>query len=296
MNWFNHVGRFLHKPWPEKGTIVRFYLKRFGYSLLLSVPLPLRLPYGGWWLARNDACSAAIFAEVFEESERHFVEQFLREGMTVLDIGAHHGFYTILASKKVGPSGHVIAFEPSPRERRRLLLHLKLNHCTNVKVEPLALASQEGETTFFLVNGRETGCNSLRPPAVSEPTKAIAVSTKTLDGYLENESIHHVDFIKMDVEGAELEVLKGARQLLARSPKPVIMAEVEDIRTAPWGYAASSIYDFLADRGYRWFFITQGVLRPCPRIEQYDANLVAVPEGGLSQVSGLIERMGRDDG
>jgi len=84
----------------------------------------------------NDVCSDAIFTDSFEKAEIHFVENFLKEGMTVLDIGAHHGFYTILASKKVGPSGRVIAFEPSPRERRRLLLHLKLNQCSNVKVEP----------------------------------------------------------------------------------------------------------------------------------------------------------------
>lgn len=80
----------------------------------------------------------------FEENERRFVEQFLKEGMTMLDIGAHHGFYTVLASKKVGSSGRVFAFEPSPREHQKLLRHLKLNRCANVRVEPFALTRQEG--------------------------------------------------------------------------------------------------------------------------------------------------------
>jgi FkbM family methyltransferase len=65
------------------------------------------------------------------------VERFLKPNMTVLDIGTHHGFYSLLASYKVGATGQVIAFEPSPRERRRLLWHLRLNRKKNVLVELL---------------------------------------------------------------------------------------------------------------------------------------------------------------
>ncbi|MEM2045735.1 MAG: FkbM family methyltransferase [Candidatus Bathyarchaeia archaeon] len=232
----------------------------------------------------NDVCSDAIFTGSYETAERRFVERFLKEGMTVLDIGAHHGFYTILAAKKVGPSGRVIAFEPSPRERRRLLRHLKLNRCTNVKVEPLALASKEGETTLFLVDGRDTGCNSLRPPAVSEPTKEITVSTMALDSYLEKEGIYRVDFIKMDVEGAELEVLKGAKRFLERTPRPVILCEVDDYRTRAWGYPARAIIKLLEDYGYQWFGLSdEGGLVPLDQRDSY--NLVAIPK---EEVAGLL--------
>jgi FkbM family methyltransferase len=77
-------------------------------------------------------------------------------GMTVLDVGAHNGFYTLLASKKVGPSGRVIAFEPSPRERQRLLSNLWINRCSNVIVEPVALAEEDSVATLFVVSGAET--------------------------------------------------------------------------------------------------------------------------------------------
>jgi FkbM family methyltransferase len=145
----------------------RFRFKLLWNRLCPSVPLPVRLPYGGWWFAVNDACSDAVFIGSLEGPEWRFVGDFLQAGMTVLDIGAHHGFYTMLAARKVGPAGRVIAFEPSPSELRRLLFHLKLNRCMNVKVEPFALASQDGETTLFVVDERDTGCNSLRPPVVS---------------------------------------------------------------------------------------------------------------------------------
>ena len=84
--------------------------------------------------------------------------------MIVLDIGAHHGFYTLLASRKVGKKGKVIAFEPSPRKRRKLIWHCRLNRTDNVWIESCALGSFDGEAELFLVKGKETGCNSLRPP------------------------------------------------------------------------------------------------------------------------------------
>jgi len=117
------IRSFLEKPWTEKVYSIRHRFILAWGGLLPSLPLPVRLPYGGWWLARNDECSAAVFTGNFEPSEYRFVERFVKQSMTVLDIGAHNGFYTLLAAKKVGPAGKVIAFEPSPRERARLRIH-----------------------------------------------------------------------------------------------------------------------------------------------------------------------------
>jgi len=138
--------RFLEKPWPEKVYSVRYRFKRIWGRLFPSLPLPCRLPYGGWWLAADDVAGDAVFTGNFEMGERRFLERFLKPGMTMLDIGAHHGFYTILAAKKVGPTGKVIAFEPSPRERRRLLFHLRLNRLmARVTASPLALGKETGK-------------------------------------------------------------------------------------------------------------------------------------------------------
>ena len=237
----------------------------------------------------DDVCSNSIFTDSFERAEWRFVRHFLKEGMTVLDIGAHHGFYTILASKRVGASGRVIAFEPSPGEQRRLSLHLKINHCTNVKVEPFALAGQGGEATFFIVEGRNTAFNSLRPPAVSKPTKKITVGTSTLDNYIKKEHIDHVDFIKIDAEGAELEILRGAKCSFNQNCCPVIMAEVSDMRTEQWGYQASEIFDHLSERGYRWFVVNpEGKLEPFRERGQL-YNFVAVAEKKLAEMQDLIQ-------
>jgi FkbM family methyltransferase len=291
------LHRFLHQSWQERVQSVRFRLKRVWNRIVPFAPLPVRLPFGSWWLAWNDVCSDAIFTGGFEEAEWHFVERFLQPGMTVLDIGAHHGFYTLLASQKVGPDGKVVAFEPSPRERKRLLWHLRLNRCRNVQVETFALGSREGEAELFLVVGKDTGCNSLRLPNVTEPIRLVRVPVVQLDDYLRQNFIEHVDFIKMDVEGAELEVLKGATELLQRKPLPVWLVEVEDVRTQPWGYKAVEIIKFLRQFGYHWFKpLADGSLIPIrPTQEQYDGNLVAVPEERLEQLQGLVKEVSHDE-
>jgi FkbM family methyltransferase len=215
----------------------------------------------------------------FEDAEKRFVHKLLRPGMTVVDVGAHHGLYTLLAAKRVGWRGRVIAFEPSGRERRRLVRHLRVNGCWNVSVEGCALGNEVCEANLFVVDGRQDWCNSLRPPAVEERTEAIRVGVERLDDVLWRLEVDAVDFIKLDAEGAELSVLQGARELLRGTSRPVILAEVQDIRTQPWGYRAAEIVGFLAAENYCWFSLrADGSLQPAVMdLDSYDANLVAVP-------------------
>jgi len=210
--------------------------------------------------------------------------------MTVLDVGAHHGLYTLLAAKQVGWRGKVIAYEPSPRERRRLLRHLRINACWNVAVEACGLGAEPGEKDLFVVEGWQDWCNSLRPPAVNEPTQRIRVDVERLDDVLWRLKLGVVDFIKLDVEGAELSVLEGAGKLLQGPSRPVILTEVQDIRTRPWGYRAREIVDFLVDRNYCWFSLkADGRLQPAATdLDLYDANLVALPAERAEGISKML--------
>jgi FkbM family methyltransferase len=283
MNTRNRVRRFLMKPWRER---VKAILYRWVQTFPL-VPVPVRLPFGGWWLARNDFIGAALFCGGFEETECLFVERFLRPGMTVLDIGAHHGFYTLLASRRVGPQGRVLAVEASPREIKKLHLHLTVNRCTNVLVESCVLGESEGYGELHVVVGGQSGCNSLRKPEASEPTITIPVHIRRLDSVVDAYNIKRVDFMKLDVEGGELSVLKGGIELLGRRPRPVMLIEVQDIRTRPWGYPAREIVHFLSITGYHWFrLLPDGTLkRIAVDAQEYDGNFVAVPEEQLASLT-----------
>ena|SRR5579862_6470282 len=281
---------FLRKPWSLK-------VKSFRSRWLQVLPYPVRLPFGVWWLAETDWAGKAILSGGLENAERKLVECIIQPGMTVIDIGAHHGFYTLLASRKVGPNGHVLAFEPSPRERRKLLRHLRLNWCRNVRVESSALGSAQGETDMFVVVGHQTGCNSLRPPNTHEPTYTVRVPILTLDACLERAKIHRVDFVKLDVEGGESEVLKGATSLLERLPRPSFMCEVQEIRTGPWGYPAREIIEFLRARGFHWFAPQpDGSLMPVFTDQaEFDGNFLAVPDERMHQFASISKGHVADD-
>ena len=287
------IVRFLQKPWREK---YRSFYSRW-IRLFTGVPLPVRLPFGAWFLARSDYMSAAVVYGEFEPAERAFVGRFLRPGMTVLDIGAHHGFYTLFFSKLVGSTGRVFAFEPSPRERRALHLNVGLNRCRNVVIQGFALDNKEGQSYLYLVNHYETGCNSLQPPVMAESTSIVPVHVISLDQWRADHLAGSVDFIKLDVEGAELSVLQGAEKLLGHRQRPVILAEVQDIRTQPWGYRAREIISFLTERGYKWFSISaDGSLAPLPILaETFDGNFVACPEESESIIGYEEERRTSSD-
>ena len=224
------------------------------------------------------------FAE--EEAGFRFLERFLQPGMTVLDAGAHEGYYTLFASKRVGRGGKVIAFEPSPRERKALRWHVLINRCWNVRIQGLALGEENGEADLHIVDGVQTGLNSLRPPAIAGRAGILKVRVTSLDDWLRVHDLDRADFIKLDVEGAELSVLKGASGLLRRRPRPVIYAEVEDRRTQPWGYRASEIVTTLDALEYEWFQPeSDGKLVAIgPEREEFQANLVAVPKERRAEV------------
>ncbi len=183
--------KFLKKPADQKLESVTFRLRRF----FPWKSTEIMLPFGSKWVAESSALGNRLRSGIFETAETDFVQKFIRPGMTVLDIGAHHGFYTLLASARVGKHGRVIAFEPSPRERIRLERHVDLNKCSNVQIESYALGNGDRSADLFLVEGEEDYCNSLRPPAVEAETRTVRVEVTSLDQFLSSNQIKHVDFI-----------------------------------------------------------------------------------------------------
>ncbi len=257
--------------------------------VLPKVPIPIAMPHGICWVTGAPGDLDLPVVNV-EKPERQFVASFLQPGMTVLDVGAHHGLYTTLMSKLVGPFGKVIAFEPSPRELVGLTRQLRVNGSRNVSVAPVAVGSSDGTADLYVVQRERSGANSLRRPRLDgrlNDSVRISVPVTTLDEYLGEHGIGQVDFVKMDIEGAELDAFKGAERLLTGRHKPALMVEMSDMVTAPWGYPAVDKYDLLSAWGYRWFEISpEGGLSPSPRRDHYDGieNLVAVSEPPRSSV------------
>jgi FkbM family methyltransferase len=158
-----------------------------------------------------------------------FIRSRLREGAVFVDVGANVGYYTLVASKLVGTAGHVYAIEPVPSTAAFLRVNVKLNGCNNVVVREVAAWSARGRLVLK-IPASMYGCAS----AVREGSSVI-VKTSTLDDILRDEG--SIYLIKIDVEGAELEVLRGSQSVLRRTRYVVLelSRNAREVLTELWG-------------------------------------------------------------
>ncbi|HEV2223909.1 MAG TPA: FkbM family methyltransferase [Candidatus Acidoferrales bacterium] len=256
--------------------------------LFPDVPPPIRFRGGLWWTLDMDFVDTELLNGGYETAELTFVSAFTKPGMTVLDIGAHRGLHTALLSKRVGRRGRVFSFEPSPRNIRRLKLHRAINRCWNVEIKDYALGEENGVAELYEVPAQPV-LNSLRPPDTDLSSCRTSVSVRKLDDVLLEAKVERVDFIKLDVEGGEFGVLKGAERLLEGPHRPVILCEVLDLRTRPWGYAARLIIEHLLQRGFVWFDLNANgeLLSLETERSDFSGNFVAVPKESLHTVADL---------
>ncbi len=144
-------------------------------------------------------------------ADHTFLLTRIQPGMTVLDIGANQGLYTLLFSQQVGDAGRVFAFEPDDMLHTALRDNVLSNHASNVRICHHALGSAHGTMTLYrsLLN---SGDNRLAPKSRDNgPREAVRIQMETVDALLTGQ---RVDFIKMDVQGWEMEVLRGMEHLM----------------------------------------------------------------------------------
>lgn len=181
----------------------------------LRVPIisgPLR---GKWWLLTSRGQPGRVLTGSYEPAHTRLAASLVAHGSTILDVGAHTGYYTLLFAKLAGESGKVVAFEPDPTNCKYLRRHVEINRLSTVLVVQAAVSDRAGRSQFALGTGSGTG----RLGA----TGSLNVRTVDLDAYCAAEGIRPA-LIKMDVEGAELLALTGARGLLERSRPTLILS------------------------------------------------------------------------
>jgi len=242
------VADFLNKSWDEIFTSAGYFF-RHGLAKIPYAPVPVRIKVSEteevafWWsyiVPFFDADRGFFDYWGHDLGDIRYLWRILRPGMVFLDIGAHHGLYSLVAAKRLGADSTVVAFEPSQNEFRRLRLHLRLNGMRSVRAEPVALGATSSNQKFFQIISGDNTRGGLRPPASSDRVLETLVETACLDDYLRRRAVNRVDLVKLDVEGAELEVLQGASIVLAKF-RPIFIFEVLDATTQVWGYSAREI-------------------------------------------------------
>ena len=241
-----------------KETIVR--MPR--WNLQISLP-------ANW---RGQAKRVFAFRENYEP-ELIYLEKLLSPGSVFIDVGANIGIYALVASKLVGEAGRVIAFEPSAQSFPLLQQNIELNGLKNIRAFRVALADRIRKAWLYHPGVPE--CNSLARDSSSED-EAEEVTVETLDDMVKRASISRVDVIKIDVEGAEELVLRGAANVLA-SMRPAVIFEVNPSYAALFGLSVQGSSKLLEGLGYE--FLTLGSVSISSKSHYY-YNRVAVHSNG----------------
>jgi len=184
----------------------------------------------------------------YDLAAQRLIHKLLSTGDTFVDVGANIGMLTLSAARTVGPSGTVLAFEPNPESRKRLVAHVAMNDLGHVKVMDHALSFERGTSTLTMPTA-SSGRSTLRD-SQGQAVQSYEVSTALLDDFADAIEQDGRTMIKVDTEGFELNVLKGAESVLSRS-NVCVLVEVTDAWLRELGQSAEELFSFMADRGYR---------------------------------------------
>jgi FkbM family methyltransferase len=217
----------------------------------------------------------------YMEPEILGLSELVGRGSVCVDVGAAAGLYTLVLSRLAGPSGRVHSVEPLTFAHPGCARLLRARSAENVRRHNVALGSAPGQALMSvpvgqhgLVTGRsflaqapsELGANAEFDGHVDVP-----VEVKTLDSLCEQNGIGRLDFVKIDVEGAELQVVEGGEETI-RKWKPSILVEIEERHTARYGWDAADVVAWFSRRGYA-MYVWQGEWRRaanvCPQTRNY---------------------------
>jgi|SRR5215831_4602817 len=188
------------------------------------------------------------FPKEYEADNYGFLEKQVKQGADVIDIGAHIGLFSVRCSQLTGPTGKIIAFEPTPGTFSILKDTLRINNTGNVVPLQAAVSGDAGMATFYVSHTAGCNSNSLVKNKSEKELSAYDVQLYTIDGIVEEYSLKP-SLIKIDVEGAELDVLKGGGKTF-RELKPALILGLHPAFIKQKGDQLESIWQILSEAGY----------------------------------------------
>lgn len=213
-----------------------------------------------------------FFLGTYEEQITRTIQNIIKPGDYAFDFGANFGWFTTLLSPLV-KNGRVFAFEISDEICEELRKNVQINHMTNVTIETLAIGDSEKSVPYFYFS--DNGLANLDQNILPNADVAKTVNMTTLDHYIEEKNIERLDFIKCDIDGAEVLFLRGARKSIAKF-KPVIVIEAVDWILNKFGFTANSIPEELS--GYAFFSIEEGFRQLTSLPSNFSGNLLCIPK------------------
>ena len=171
------------------------------------------------------------------------MDKYIKNGMTVLDVGAHLGWSTLFMARRVGPNGRVLAFEPSEVLMPQLMENIKINDYQNIEIYKKALT---GKDQNIEIEHSKVNClqNSSKVPS------------QTFDTFYRKSNIKKINFVKIDIEGFEMDCLIGMSNFI-KNEKPIITIEVHGSFLKEFSYNSNDVIIFLENSSYKIFYSTK---------------------------------------
>ncbi len=191
------------------------------------------------------------FPAGYEKENFDFLTASVNPGDTVLDVGAHIGLFAVIASKLTGAGGKVIAFEPAPATFSLLEQTVRINKAENTIVTiQKAVGKEPGKTTFFISDSVADNSNSLVSYLGDRPLNGIDIDITSIDTIVSERKSGKIAFIKIDVEGAEYDTIRGAAHTF-KTLRPYAIVAIHPIPIVAKGDRLEDIYDFIHALNYR---------------------------------------------
>ncbi|HBY63822.1 MAG TPA: hypothetical protein DEH78_28690 [Solibacterales bacterium] len=204
---------------------------------------------GRFWINPVSDLGTSLLSGEYEPAMRRVLEQYLRPGGTFVDLGANEGYFSVIASRLVGPEGSVVAVEPQSRLQTVIQRNLVENGCFNVQVFQCLLSGRAGTAKIALSSDMNTGGSSLFPAARYRlPQEELR--TLTLDDFFSKLRVGHCDLMKVDIEGAEWDVFMNSADVLRSGRLRNIVLEIHDSILAARGLDGAVLHQHMLAQGY----------------------------------------------
>jgi FkbM family methyltransferase len=207
-------------------------------------------PLKGKFISVDPSRVRAYLLGDYEPQVTRVITDYCRAGMIAFDIGGHNGYFSMLIADLVGQQGKCIAFEPMPANQTCIMQAIEKNQYLNLQMEPIALGQSDGQASFFFHDNSLMGrLGHLVPSSDREEFgRFYNVQVRSVDSYVAENHFIRLDFMKIDIEGAEFELLRGASSTLHHF-RPVLLIEIHTF--APVDIHARPFLDALQQYSYQ---------------------------------------------
>jgi len=267
---------------------VRRSLKYIVRNITLRVMAPFDVMGHRMYLDPHFLGSTQMIRGTYERETVEAFRKILKPGMTVVDVGAHVGFFTLLAARLVGRGGMVYAFEPNPQVFELLTRNIQENGYQDiVRAIPKAVSNRRDKRRLF-VSKFDSGMSSFYPSlCATEDSLEVEVETVSLDGFIAEQGWPKIDLVKLDVEGSEVECIEGMRHVIQQNQEIKLIVEFSPESISRSYGSPENLFEMLMGLGCGKFYSIQRVLKEV-RIPDDLHELIRVAEATPGRYINLL--------